>query len=1175
MYISAYAVYKYIDFFTGGKNIMVKNLGKRILPVVLAVLLVMSVMPFHAFAATTVKVLDDQISITDTATNMSESGGVVTVTAKGGRITATTNTITITNETESTVKLTFSYSASGYSTFSESSASGIYDATLDAGGSVTMSIKGTTGLFGYTNGVLTLSNFSLVVASSSSNVTFNYDSTYGSITADGEAVADGGIKEIALSGAALVATPVSGATFLGWVNEADNQILSTATSYTVKPAQDMAVKAIFIGANSAPHFMIGGLTPKTFSFGLLGMQKGTYYTVSSGTHLFDNLAEAAAASAASVSSKGIVLMNSGTLPAGDYTIPAGSTLLIPFDNANTLYTTISQGREHSSSEVTSHSYKVYRKLTMADGANIVINGAMSLSAKHLYGQGNRTGGGSPVDDISQVEMKGNSSITVNNGGKLYVYGYIYGSGSVTAKSGAEVYENFQIMDFRGGTQSTDMKNGVFPFSQYYIQNIEVPMKLEYGAKEYSLTTIFMSSAAFTSAVNFIGPSNSMFNLSSGYVTKRYDGATDRLIVELNGTLDVSSVKMEVGTSSINSKDYELPINSNLSITAKSGSSITMNQDIAMLPGSEIIVEKDATCTIGSGINVYIYDADNWGVYSGAGTDTTFKPVTHAMSRTYNRTNADLVDAKIQVDGTINASAGYVYTTAFGANVCSSGTGVATVTAGTQETTHQFIYTGAQYVAIPITPVKFKNADNSYLQSATGNYVYKAEHEKWAAEAHTFDEGVTVEPTCEENGYTRYTCVCGYYYDDNIVQATGHECEMVVIEPTCTKEGKKYEKCTICQAVINEEVLPTVDHVMNEVTTAPTCTEAGSVVKSCENCDFVETTVIEATGHSYKSEVTAPTCTTQGYTTHTCTVCGDTKIDTYVDPTGHSYGNWTVRTQAGCESEGVEYRTCSVCGNEETRAIDAKGHSYSAVVTEPTCTEQGYTTYTCTVCDHSYVADEVAAKGHDYNAVVTAPTCTEQGYTTYTCTVCTYSYVDNYVAPTGHNMSDWIIDTEAGCETDGAKHKECSACDYVEKETISAIGHAYSSVVTAPTCTEQGYTTHTCANCGNSYVDNYVDALGHSFGNWETIEDPTHTENGLKKRVCHCGDEETETIPMIICDYNGDGEVNATELAMMRKFLVETLVPDDKALVLFDMNDDGIISVKDLVRLKKYIAGIKF
>ena len=75
-------------------------------------------------------------------------------------------------------------------------------------------------------------------------------------------------------------------------------------------------------------------------------------------------------------------------------------------------------------------------------------------------------------------------------------------------------------------------------------------------------------------------------------------------------------------------------------------------------------------------------------------------------------------------------------------------------------------------------------------------------------------------------------------------------------------------------------------------------------------------------------------------------------------------------------------------------------------------------------------------------------------------------------------------------------------------------HSYKDVVTAPTCTEKGYTTHTCA-CGDSYVDTYVDALGHAWDNGKVTKEPTETETGVKTFTCtRCGETRTETMPVI-------------------------------------------------------------
>ena len=84
--------------------------------------------------------------------------------------------------------------------------------------------------------------------------------------------------------------------------------------------------------------------------------------------------------------------------------------------------------------------------------------------------------------------------------------------------------------------------------------------------------------------------------------------------------------------------------------------------------------------------------------------------------------------------------------------------------------------------------------------------------------------------------------------------------------------------------------------------------------------------------------------------------------------------------------------------------------------------------------------------------------------------------------------------------------------YFRCNRATAHEHSYKDVVTAPTCTAKGYTTHTCA-CGDSYVDTYVDALGHAWDNGKVTKEPTETETGVKTFTCtRCGETKTETIP---------------------------------------------------------------
>ena len=87
-------------------------------------------------------------------------------------------------------------------------------------------------------------------------------------------------------------------------------------------------------------------------------------------------------------------------------------------------------------------------------------------------------------------------------------------------------------------------------------------------------------------------------------------------------------------------------------------------------------------------------------------------------------------------------------------------------------------------------------------------------------------------------------------------------------------------------------------------------------------------------------------------------------------------------------------------------------------------------------------------------------------------------------------------------------------------------HSYKDVVTAPTCTEKGYTTHTCA-CGDSYVDTYTNALGHAWDNGKVTKEPTETETGVKTFTCtRCGETKTETIPKLTHEHSYKAVVTA-------------------------------------------------
>ena len=475
-----------------------------------------------------------------------------------------------------------------------------------------------------------------------------------------------------------MATPAEGYQFLGWYNLTTRKCIATAATTSLNVESECTITAKF-ASKSAALFETGG-------------------------QRFDDLNEAVAYAQGNGQSK-ITLATDGLI-SGNYTIPKGITLLIPFDAAGTLYT------DAPAAIRTAPASKPFRTLTMSEGTSITVNGAISLGGRYFAAGGGQQG--RAVGDYGYIKMAENSSITVKNGGNLYAWGFISGSGSILAESGATVYEFYQIADFRGGSASSNMGNKVFPFSQYFVQNIEVPLTLNAGANEKVYSGVYAMSTTYTTAINFIGDTG-MFKVESGSFTKDYDEKTDRLVLTINGKAALNTLSLKLAGMSVNSASYVLPITNNISINIESGK-VTINQDAALLAGVEVNIAEGADLTVSNGKNVYIYDSDEWNSDNFVWGPCKFKSVAYAPGKAYNRSNNDLVDAKIDVNGSVTAI-GAIYTTKGGADICSSnGTGkyVQQSTPGTETKTYQYTQSGSDVTLhkIPITAAKLRNADGT-------------------------------------------------------------------------------------------------------------------------------------------------------------------------------------------------------------------------------------------------------------------------------------------------------------------------------------------------------------------------------------------------------------------------------------------------------------------------------
>ena len=238
------------------------------------------------------------------------------------------------------------------------------------------------------------------------------------------------------------------------------------------------------------------------------------------------------------------------------------------------------------------------------------------------------------------------------------------------------------------------------------------------------------------------------------------------------------------------------------------------------------------------------------------------------------------------------------------------------------------------------------------------------------------------------------------------------------------------------------------------------TESVSITITRSECDHTHTEI--------RNQREA-TCKEKGYTGDTyCKDCGEKlAAGTTIEKKPHKVG-----TPATCVSKAV----CSVC-SETFGEVDATNHVHTTVKNrkEATCTQTGYAgdTY-CTDCDKLLsTGKELAALGHDYKVTVTKqPTTTEEGIRTYTCTRCNSSYTESIAKlPEEQHTHNYTgsITKEATCTEAGVRTYTCS-CGDSYTENIPATGHSYVSKVTkAVTTTEEGIMTYTCSKCGHSYT----------------------------------------------------------------------------------------------------------
>lgn len=404
----------------------------------------------------------------------------------------------------------------------------------------------------------------------------------------------------------------------------------------------------------------------------------------------------------------------------------------------------------------------------------------------------------------------------------------------------------------------------------------------------------------------------------------------------------------------------------------------------------------------------------------------------------------------------------------------------------------------------ITPNGTYRVSASDMAGNTSAYVTAT-----ATGTHTFGDYITsVEPTCTEVGYKHMECsVCGETTADVEIPALGHTWAAdytTDLAATCTEKGSKSIHCSVCDAkdesTITEIEVLGHDETVTEV--LPTCTKGGYKLTTCSRCDLwvLVTEGYDATGHTADEAKHAhkdATCKEAGYDYDICSVCEAKFNETVLEKLPHNFSKDVTPETActGADADGHFYSVweCVDCGTTETNYPELAEHDYSVKSEEPvtkaSCGQNAVYRYTCSRCS-AYVDKEerFTALTHDYEWIVdTQAKCESVGSKHQECKNCGDKKAPVEIPATGHHLvKDEANYVEATCGTAGVDAKKCdnTGCNYTEAPESPATGkHNYITALTdtehfkAATCTEDGYQDYQCNGC-TSTDRKTLPALGH-------------------------------------------------------------------------------------------------
>jgi uncharacterized repeat protein (TIGR02543 family) len=336
----------------------------------------------------------------------------------------------------------------------------------------------------------------------------------------------------------------------------------------------------------------------------------------------------------------------------DFTIKSSVTLLLPY---NSDLSSSTNDTPSGTSGALSRD-KAYVQLTIPTGIDLNIDGTLTINAMRAN-ISTRFSGHVTGTNYAQLHLKEDSKITVRDGGTLNSIGFVYGKGMVEALSHSNIYESMFVKSFRGGSATLNVFKDVFPFDQYTVNNIEVDMTINSGANYIAKALLWADSTYYHTDIQLIGNGTGyLLGLTEGCILRSYDSTNGRVTYEIQGQASVNdvSVSLKVTFTSItaSSKDKNLPLDGTWSINVASGSELTINSWVMLLPGASVNIQPDAEVTVSKNGKITVFDPyEHIDTYNAYPVNATAYYRTAPVFDFDNETPATLnVDGKLVVEG---------------------------------------------------------------------------------------------------------------------------------------------------------------------------------------------------------------------------------------------------------------------------------------------------------------------------------------------------------------------------------------------------------------------------------------------------------------------------------------------------------------------------------------------